>query len=131
MTFSELIKSRRQELGLTQVDVARAVGVKKSTILRWERGEINNPRRDRIARLALILQLPPMALVSETFGPPEYTGEQVQEMFGVRVPEEKPQPLTDSEQELVDLYRRLSDAGQGQLTSYARFLSAGPEGRQP
>lgn len=31
--------------------------------------------------------------------------------------------VTLKEQELVDLYRRLSDAGQDQLTSYARFLT--------
>lgn len=71
MTFSELIKNRRNELGLTLEEVAQAVGVKKSTILRWERGEIDNPRRDRIALLASILQLPPVSLVQEECGMPE------------------------------------------------------------
>ena len=71
MTFSQLIKSRREELGLTLEEVSRVVGVKKSTILRWENGEINNPRRDRIALLAAVLQLPPMELIKETCGLPE------------------------------------------------------------
>lgn len=64
MDFRELIKNRRAELNLTLEDVAKAVGVGKATVQRWESGEIKNLRRDRIAKLAKVLNLPPSALVT-------------------------------------------------------------------
>ena len=57
------IKTRRQELGLTLEDVARAVGVGRSTVQRWESGLIKNMGRDKIAALAKILQISPVELV--------------------------------------------------------------------
>ncbi|MBE5803348.1 MAG: helix-turn-helix transcriptional regulator [Clostridiales bacterium] len=63
MEFKDLVRLRRQELGLTLDDVAKAVGVGKATVQRWESGNINNPRRDKIARLAQVLGISPMELV--------------------------------------------------------------------
>ena len=57
------IKARRQELGLTLEDVARAVGVGRSTVRKWETGMIKNMGRDKIAALAEILQISPVELV--------------------------------------------------------------------
>ena len=57
------IKSRRISLGLTLEDVAQAVGVGRSTVQRWESGLIRNMGRDKIARLAEVLQLSPVELV--------------------------------------------------------------------
>ena len=57
------IKARRQELGLTLEDVARAVGVGRSTVRKWETGMIKNMGRDKIAALAKVLQISPVELV--------------------------------------------------------------------
>lgn len=57
------IKNRREQLGLTLEEVGQAVGVGKSTVLRWENGNIRNMRRDKIAALAKILQISPVELV--------------------------------------------------------------------
>lgn len=57
------IKSRRIALGLTLEDVARHVGVGRSTVQRWESGLIRNMGRDKIAKLADILQINPVELV--------------------------------------------------------------------
>ena len=57
MDIANIIKNRRIDLGLTQVEVARAVGVSEATVSRWEAGEIENMRRDRIFNLARVLQL--------------------------------------------------------------------------
>lgn len=57
------IKARRIELGLTLEDVAKAVGVGRSTVQRWESGLIRNMGRDKIAALAAILQISPVELV--------------------------------------------------------------------
>ena len=57
------IKARRVELGLTLEDVAKAVGVGRSTVRKWETGMIRNMGRDKIAALAKVLQLNPVELV--------------------------------------------------------------------
>ena len=55
--IGKIIKKNRLELNLTLEDVAKAVGVSKSTVQRWESGQINNMRRDRIDALSKILQI--------------------------------------------------------------------------
>jgi transcriptional regulator with XRE-family HTH domain len=57
------IKARRIELGLTLEEVARAVGVGRSTVRKWETGMIRNMGRDKIAALARVLQMNPVELV--------------------------------------------------------------------
>ena len=49
------LADRRKALGLTQKDVADAVGVSEATVSRCESGEIANMRRDRISALAKVL----------------------------------------------------------------------------
>lgn len=57
------IHNRRIELGLTLEDVAKAVGVSISCVQRWESGEISNMRRDRIVKLAKILNVSPLEII--------------------------------------------------------------------
>ena len=58
MDINEKIKSRRIELGLTMLEVAKKVGVSEATVSRWESGDIANMRRDKIVLLANALQVP-------------------------------------------------------------------------
>lgn len=57
--IKDFIKRRREELGLTQKDIAAAVGVSEATVSRWESGDIGDMKRSRIAALARILQTSP------------------------------------------------------------------------
>lgn len=59
MEFKDLIKNRRNRLGKTLEDVAQVVGVSKTTVQRWESGNIKNLRRDKIAKLAEALHTTP------------------------------------------------------------------------
>ena len=63
MEIKDIIKPRRIQLGLTLEEVGKAVGVSKTTVQRWESGNISNLRRDKIAKLAKILDLDPVSLV--------------------------------------------------------------------
>lgn len=60
------IEKRRQELNLTQEEVANEVGVTKATISKWEKGDIANMRRDKIASLAEVLQISPLELIHDS-----------------------------------------------------------------
>ncbi|MBQ2346930.1 MAG: helix-turn-helix domain-containing protein [Clostridia bacterium] len=63
MTIGEIIYNRRKELGLTLEEIGNATGVSKSTVKKWENGFIANMRRDKIEKLAKILQISPIVLL--------------------------------------------------------------------
>lgn len=63
MEFGEKIKALRIEQGLTLEAVGERVGVGKSTVRKWESGQIANMRRDKIALLAKALNVTPAYLM--------------------------------------------------------------------
>lgn len=63
MEIRDILKARRTELGLTQLDVANAVGVSEATVSRWESGDIANMKRSRIAALASVLKISPSIIM--------------------------------------------------------------------
>lgn len=63
MDLNEKIKKLRQENNLTLEELANAIGVSPSTILRYESGEIKNLRRDKIKKLADALFTTPAYLM--------------------------------------------------------------------
>ncbi len=60
MDLGTKFKERRLELGLTLEDVGEAVGVSKSTVMKWETGFIESMRTDKVALLAKILKVSPL-----------------------------------------------------------------------
>lgn len=59
MEIKDKLAIRRKELGLTLEDVGKMVGVGKSTVRKWETGDIANMKRDKIALLAKALKVSP------------------------------------------------------------------------
>ena len=57
------LKNRRLELNLTLEDVGNYVGVGKSTVRKWENGDIANMKRDKIVSLSKILKLDPLDII--------------------------------------------------------------------
>jgi transcriptional regulator with XRE-family HTH domain len=57
------LRDARLKKGMTLKDVAVAVGVSEATISRWESGDIENMRRDKIKRLADALSLSPAVIM--------------------------------------------------------------------
>lgn len=60
MSWGDRIKKRRLELGLTLEEVGSMVGVTKSTVKKWENGDIKNIKRDNIEPLANALRVHPL-----------------------------------------------------------------------
>jgi transcriptional regulator with XRE-family HTH domain len=50
------IRAARERLGIKQVDLARTLGVKRSTLCGWEHGR-RNPRKQYIKPLSLALSV--------------------------------------------------------------------------
>lgn len=57
------IKARRSELGISQDELAEKIGVSRTTIIRYESGQIENMRTDKIMVLADVLHTEPNELL--------------------------------------------------------------------
>lgn len=92
MEIKNIIKEKRLEKGLTMKQLAGMVGVSEATISRWESGDIANMKRDKIATLAKVLDIPPAVIM----GWDEY-----EEVI-----------LTRKEKRFLEYFRLLNNAGQ-------------------
>ena len=63
MDLGEKIKFLRTSQGMTLEEVGQAVGVGKSTVRKWESGQIANMKRDKIALVAKALHVTPSYLM--------------------------------------------------------------------
>ena len=93
-TIQERIKSRRLQLKLTLEDVANALGVNKTTVMRYESESIKKLPTDIVPPLAKVLKCTP------------------QYLMGWEELENETHVLTDHEREHLDIYRSLDDKGQ-------------------
>ena len=75
MQLSDVLKTRRAELGYTLLDIAKKMGVAEATVQRWESGVIKSIRYDKITKLAEVLDVDPVDLMGwEEEKPPETDG---------------------------------------------------------
>ena len=70
--MSRKISQLRKEQNKTLEDIAKVVGVGKSTVRKWETGMIANMRRDKIAKLAEALNTTPAYLMGWEDDAPSY-----------------------------------------------------------
>ncbi len=62
-SVNEIIKRRRNDLNLTQDELAKLCSVSTSTIRKWESGDLDQMKRDKMALLAKALEISPLALL--------------------------------------------------------------------
>lgn len=92
MGFGERLRCRREELGITQQELAERLGVKKSTIGSYETGK-SMPREKVLLDLFDVIAAEPNDLFRDSFS-------------------SKADELTPRERELVERYRALSKKGR-------------------
>ncbi|MFB0918967.1 MAG: helix-turn-helix transcriptional regulator [Clostridiaceae bacterium] len=63
MEVKDLIKKKRKDLGYTQVELGKLVGVSGPTIARYESGNIENMGRGVISKLSQVLGIPASQLM--------------------------------------------------------------------
>lgn len=70
MGMAERIKEMRKARGLTQVELARRLGLKDSAIAKYENGRVENIKRSTIEEMAKILDCSPVYLLCLEDDPP-------------------------------------------------------------
>lgn len=100
MEIKDIIKNRRLELNMTMKETADKIGVSEGTISRWESGEIENMRRDKILSLAKALDISPALIMGWE---PSAT---------LSTADAKKLHLSPVEKQLITSYRRASPAIQ-------------------
>lgn len=104
MDIKDIIKLKREELGLTYEELGKMIGVGKSTVRKWETGMIENMRRDNIVALAKALNISPALIM------------------GWKVDSEEQTILTKKEKTLIENYKELNDIGKSKLIDYSYDL---------
>ena len=102
--ISKKIKQLRLEKNMTLEEVAKIVGVGKSTVRKWETGMITNMGRDKIPLLAKALSTTPAYLMG--WNEPKTVNQDI--------------ALTDGEQMLLDLFRLVPEDKQQMVLQMIR-----------
>ncbi len=126
MEIGEKIKKLRLEQGLTLEQLGNMCGVGKSTVRKWETGQIHNMRRDKIALLADALHVSPTEFIEPE--PPKkkniirvYHSQNIFDETGrVRFPRPKPRP--QEEILLMDNFSKLNAEGKKKVLEYMSDL---------
>ena len=63
MNIGQLIRQNRKQKGLTQTDVAKAIGVSTNTISKYERNIIENMGREKVIALSKLLDIPTVSFI--------------------------------------------------------------------
>ena len=90
MTLAQRMKQLRLERGLTQEQVGQIIGVAKSTIMKYEKGELTNLKRTSVQKLSEFFGVTPQYLLALT--------------------DDKEPTLDAMEEDLVNRFRALSNA---------------------
>ena len=106
VSIGEFFKKRRNELSLTQRQIANQVDVTEATVSRWESGDIDNMRRDKIAGLAKALKVSPLLIM------------------GIDDAKHFYKPVNSEELELLDDYRTLNNDGRRNFLEYLNYLNS-------
>ena len=107
ISVGKLLRDRRNELSLTQRQVANQVGVTEATVSRWESGDIDNMRRDKIAGLANALRVSPLLIM------------------GIDDTEHCYKPVNSEELELLDDYREVNAEDRSLVRSMLKRFKIG------
>ena len=106
MTTGERIRYRRKHIGMTADLLAEKIGVSRSTVFRWENGDIEKVPGDTLVPIAKALGVTPAYLMG---------WEDEKEIHSPA--------LTPAESTLLSDFRRLNDRGQNEALFQLRHLA--------
>lgn len=118
-----IIYLKRKEHHLTLEEVAKAVGVSKSTVAKWETGYIENMKRDKIALLADVLKIDPIDLIKSDDPQMIHIPVKKSLTFNERIDLEIEDIENDHMNQIVSLLDKLSYVGQKEAINRVKELT--------
>lgn len=119
MLFNEILKGLREERGLTQKNIADACKVSPTCICQLETGS-RSPTGSTLLSLADFFNCSIDYLLGR------------EDDFGnITIQTEKPDPLPQDEQRLIDTYRKLDTVNKMHVSAYAEVRLEEQENRTP
>jgi len=113
MTKGQKIKRKREELNISQTDLAKRVGISKQTLYKYENDIVTNIPSDKLEKIADALSVPPSYLMGwgdESIDPyyssPDYYIS-----------------ITDEEKYLIETFRDMSAKTKEAFIEYGEYLS--------
>lgn len=100
------LKNQREEIGVSQQEVANYVGVSKSAVSRWESGDIKNMGIDKLKKYSEIMKIDPLTILN-------YEEE-----------ENTKRLLSEGEKNILRPFNKLNDEGQEKSIEYTWDLVA-------
>lgn len=119
MDIGAKIKSARLAKGYTQEELGKLIGVQKSAVAKYEKGRVVNIKRSVLKKIAQVLQIPPVELVSDIEENPIGEANRLADLFlGMETKENEDVELTA----LINEYKQLNETKQVQVREYVHFL---------
>lgn len=119
MNIGEKIKSARLAKGYTQEELGKLIGVQKSAVAKYEKGRVVNIKRSVLAKIAQVLEIPPVELVSDIEEKPVETANKLADWYlGLEFKEDESVEFLT----MIDEYKQLDESKQTQVREYVHFL---------
>lgn len=115
MSIGARIREAREQVGFSQAQLARALGITRSACSQWEASDGTAPRRERLEQIARLLGVSYEWLA---------TGRSTVEPGVLESSPGYASSLTAEQREMLELYQRMSPASRRTLLDFLRTLQA-------
>lgn len=123
MNIGQRIKERRKELKISAEELGKRLGKDRSTIYRYEKGDIENLPLDILEPIAKVLETTPAYLMgwenSMAEKQPVETANKLADWYlGLEMKEDEDVDFLT----MIDEYKQLNESKQAQVREYVHFL---------
>lgn len=112
MSIGDNIKKKRNQKGITLLELAESIGVREATVQRYESGSIKNIKHETIIKIANVLETTPAYLMGWEEEHISKSENQPREQF-----------INGNEKELVECYRLCNKEDKEELLIIAEHKS--------
>ena len=134
----ERIRSLRKNLGLTQAELAKILGIKDSAVAKYEKGRVTNLKRSTIQKMAELFDVSPSYimgleesdkqnkldtyLVTDTSGSmAPYTGN-LSDFVKNRVPNVSLVAIPNNDVEFIEKFKTMNEDGKKEVKNYTDYI---------
>lgn len=119
MDIGQKIKNARLAKGYTQEELGKLIGVQKSAVAKYEKGRVVNIKRSVLKKISVVLEIPPVELVSDIEEKPVETANKLADWFlGLEYKEDEDVDLAV----MIGEYKQLDERKQEQVREYVHLL---------